>query len=1033
MGLFSFFGKKNPEKLKSDFQKAKSKSERKEILNKLIQIDSEKTVWELLKTQKQDEVSYFLLKLHIKDSEKLFELFQNCDKSDRYQIVKRLIKNNNEEVLLKLIGTDFENDIANALIKKYKNFPQKISELFEISKPETRETILKTLSELNKLNEVIDFLNKKELSESLISSGIIEYWKSLSLFLNENEKKHIKDMQYREKLFFAVCEMKLNSLKISEYFQVRNNLTSEILSEILPENECVDSDNLLPDFFKKLYNSFLKSKRNYNIILLYIFFGSRFTDKIDDLQHKELILDILKNDVIFPVYSINDHRNTQRQIYNAPIRLDERIKIKSVQCSPDSKYAAVLDQENKVLLFNTKDWEIRRKYDNVSEFEFSPDGSFLIYCSSEIYSLIDLNSLKTVIEFQDVLSFIFSPDGKHIACRKDQDTWEIYSTAYKELEKHIQNSYSIGFTPLGDFLYYMNANGTWFLINTENWNMFFQITSLEKFQKPQFSLDGKLISLKTDRDKIDVLNTITGNNLITIHDSAERDFEVVLSPNGKWAAVKIINEKYNGFVRETFVTWDIYSASNFNHIFKQGNWISYSQSGKFLIFGDENGKAYLYDTDSMSLLKVFHSCYECLFSDDEKKAAVRDKNFNWQIFHTYNLYNIIDGISGEKIFFTRSGNYLAVNSEYKDYSIYNLKTGQKELNITVFSDFDTFDFYDFYDWIIYRANNYSWEIVSLKDKQKYQKFDNVKNLNVSSNLKNNFIYNKIKEKQKLDKESQKLNSFTYKNQENNGTAESSSSFSKFIYFDEGEESKKIVTLRFEPFYINYAGKMLDISDITSDKKLSSSYNKDKLEIENSADIEVFGKTEEKKEKIREITEKKVKNLISVHDFAFTLQNSEKEPADDIEIIQNISSFKNESDMKCSSAILEFASKSSRKEWLEFIYSFLKDTNQEMKEFALFALKNKITSENLQYLFNFSSEHICKIYLSEHLNYLLTYGKPEELDGLIKSKRNLRKLPDKGGAFLTDIFNYLIEKFGSGSGMIYIEKDNKPDSTDFIIR
>ena len=231
---------------------------------------------------------------------------------------------------------------------------------------------------------------------------------------------------------------------------------------------------------------------------------------------------------------------------------EEKIKVATVQISPDSQILAVklLENENTWRLWNTKTkkWSLkddqnysfgRKKFDSLT---FSPDSQILTF--REVNGTLWLRDIKGrtlhTLKVQDNLSDVTFSRDRQLLVTSDYRTvrlWDISDRRVKVMRTEGSID-KIAFSPNDQRLAAVSEN-TAQLWDTEGKNLRLSQAQQSEVQSMAFSPDGQLLTAKITKDrKIASLWDHKGKSLVTLSGHQGKDVEnVTLSPDGQLLAV----------------------------------------------------------------------------------------------------------------------------------------------------------------------------------------------------------------------------------------------------------------------------------------------------------------------------------------------------------------------------------------------------------------------------------------------------------------------------------------------------------------
>lgn len=143
--LSLLFSKNNPLKLYETFLETDDSDLKEKIVQRLIELDSEGYLYDIQKKYSNEPLFQYFFEKYTDDAEKLYQLFENQNDDNRFKIIKQLIELKNDRYLLKLLKTDYENEILPFLLSKYQNFPEKIYDLLFKIKNDNQEIVISKL------------------------------------------------------------------------------------------------------------------------------------------------------------------------------------------------------------------------------------------------------------------------------------------------------------------------------------------------------------------------------------------------------------------------------------------------------------------------------------------------------------------------------------------------------------------------------------------------------------------------------------------------------------------------------------------------------------------------------------------------------------------------------------------------------------------------------------------------------------------------------------------------------------------------
>jgi WD40 repeat protein len=372
--------------------------------------------------------------------------------------------------------------------------------------------------------------------------------------------------------------------------------------------------------------------------------------------------------------------------------------VRSVRFSPDGKYIASGSDDMTIKLWDISTGQeiktLTGHTNNVVTVAFSPDGEYLASGSGgfervnndiKIWDISTGKEIRTISGHSDhVESIAFSPDGKYLVSGSLDKTiklWEVNTgNLIRKLEGFNYDGLSIDIAP--DERYIMVPSGKdikiWDLLNGR------LIKELkghnDRVNEIKISKDGKfLVSGSTDKT-VKIWDLMNGKELKTLIGHIGSVTSIAISPDGKLVA------SGGDFKDKTVRIWDVKSGRLLKETGKgcSVGFMSFSNDGKYILFGGNSFDVYLYDLTSNKIIKEFkghsHFVNSAAFSPDGKFIA---SGGNDKIIMTRNVESgqllslFADKTEISSVVFSFQRNYIISGGYDNMIKFWDLKTGKK--------------------------------------------------------------------------------------------------------------------------------------------------------------------------------------------------------------------------------------------------------------------------------------------------------------------------------------------------------------------
>jgi len=272
----------NAEKLFTLFAQTKLNEQKELIIRQLIQLKAEEQLWKLLTSEYKDMILPILVEINHDNSKKLYSLFFKSHNHDlKLEIVNNLMDLESEQMLWMLMNTEFSDLILSFLYDNYINDAEKLYSIYDKSTGELKRKIINRLIALKAevyLWKLVETPAKSKVLPTLIdldSSSPDKLWQLYELAEDHSEKKsiviYLMDLEAKEQLFKLsdtefkdmVLPVLLKILPYKEVFSRYNPLDISLSIMHNQDNDCAN--------FLETYAELLKLAFSNKLLAIYYF------------------------------------------------------------------------------------------------------------------------------------------------------------------------------------------------------------------------------------------------------------------------------------------------------------------------------------------------------------------------------------------------------------------------------------------------------------------------------------------------------------------------------------------------------------------------------------------------------------------------------------------------------------------------------------------------------------------------------------------------------------------------------------------
>lgn len=357
--------------------------------------------------------------------------------------------------------------------------------------------------------------------------------------------------------------------------------------------------------------------------------------------------------------------------------------------SPDGHMALTGSNDHSVILWNLDDGTIRQKLDGhqaeITAVAFSPNGQLALSGSRDGMIIVwDLSTGTLLYRFLEpsgmVTGLSFSPDGQIAISYSDYTValWNIRHGAFISLlNGHHKPVWSLAIRPNGEQAVSGSADGKimfWDL--TEN-RPLREIQVAELPYALDYSPDGQYIAVGLQDGRVELLDSETGEEIITLRNHLAAIYDVAFSPDGSLLA----SASQDG----TIMLWDSVSRDLVKVFVGHQNpvrSIAFSPDGTLLVSSSQN--VMLWDVQTGQNLAIFDAqsniIYAVAFHPDGQQivsAAGDGSLILWDIPTGEILYRMLGHTGAVRdVVFSPDGRYIASVSADSTVRVWDTTEGQ---------------------------------------------------------------------------------------------------------------------------------------------------------------------------------------------------------------------------------------------------------------------------------------------------------------------------------------------------------------------
>lgn len=208
--MLSFlFIKNNPAKLYESYLESCDTEFKEKILSRLIELNSEEFLTKIFKTSYTDKIFDYLYPRCMDNAQNLYELFSLSPKEIQTRIVSQLVILQNEQILLKFIRTDFEDQVFDFFLNKYKDDIESLLSFARSVKKDNQKRIIQLIITQKKATHI------KKLYNSEFKEMLIDYLVNNYAVLNSENDQFLlaQDQSLREEIIQRLLKDKSHGVK----------------------------------------------------------------------------------------------------------------------------------------------------------------------------------------------------------------------------------------------------------------------------------------------------------------------------------------------------------------------------------------------------------------------------------------------------------------------------------------------------------------------------------------------------------------------------------------------------------------------------------------------------------------------------------------------------------------------------------------------------------------------------------------------------------------------------------------------------
>lgn len=258
MGLSFWLSKNKPENLVNLFKESQSDSERTKIVDRLIELDAEKELNQLIKTEYKDKILDFYFTKYRYDRSVLMKMFYESSAKIKRDIFNRFKMITAEEEMWEFVETEFRTEALDLLIELNNENPENLVKLYPITKNSAdRQRIVTYLAEQNEINLLFGNGNPMDVVLNIVFNrnlSINEFFTVLGdilafcfssdflakyyfIRLRKRERLFLLLYHYGIHEFYDLPEVKLNFKYVALYYYNLNSCAKEGILELTDKFE----------------------------------------------------------------------------------------------------------------------------------------------------------------------------------------------------------------------------------------------------------------------------------------------------------------------------------------------------------------------------------------------------------------------------------------------------------------------------------------------------------------------------------------------------------------------------------------------------------------------------------------------------------------------------------------------------------------------------------------------------------------------------------------------------------------------------